>query len=501
MKTIIVLIASVLFWCSSFGQTSPPDGMLYQAVARDASGNLASKRTIFVQTSILKGGANGIIVYSDEHKVISNADAMFNVVVGQGKYLTGLHNKIAEIPWGKDKYFFNLKICVAPTLPKSGWQPKFTDMGTSQFWSTPYALFAGRSSDSLLLTVNGTGRQLRLGNYQPIYFSVADSDSNSSNEIQQISLKGGNILLSLNGGMISLPDSSSLNELQHLSRNGGKISLSLNGGEIALPDSSSSNELQNISRVGGNIFLSQNGGLVSLPDSSSNNELQTISRIGGNVHLSQNGGSFTLPDSSSTNEIQTLKLKSDSLILSISNGVDLYPILGAGTVKMKDYKIPDGLMGAQKIKYTIVPTTTSSPSTTPINAYTVPSGKNLYIRKVLISTPYWQCAAGLYVNSNLILPTAGVGCAHTSLDPILVGENMVVTANLGCPGSLSCSTWYCEIDGYLVDKTVPVIFEKTNYTVPVGHVFIKVSNSYNFPEIYTAGEIVPAYTNGYLLKK
>lgn len=474
-RNIFVLISSLFISSGLSAQTGPPNGMLYQAVARDASGNLATKRTIYVRTSILKGSAAGTVMYSDEHKVISNADAMFTVVVGQGKFISGSYSKFNDIPWGNDKYFFNLKVSVAPSLPGTAWKPVYSDMGTSQFWSVPYALFSGisnSSKDSLSLTVNGNGRSLKLGGYKPILFSVADHDSVADNEIQTLSQNGGRLLLSLNGGMVFLPDSSATNELQSISRNGGHISLSLGGGSITLPDSSATNELQQLSRDGGRIMLSQGGGIIALPDSSSGNE------------------------------IQNLRLKSDSLFISAANGIDLYPITGAGTVKMKDYKNPDGLTGIQKIKYTIVPLTTMAtpPSSTVINPYTVPSGKNLYIRKVNITTPFIACAAGLYLNGGLIIPTAGLGCGSLYQDPILAGENMVITANLGCSGSWTCTTWYCEIEGYLVDKTVTVIFEKSNYIVPTGHVFVKVSNSSNFPEIYTAGENVPPYTNGYLLK-
>jgi hypothetical protein len=125
-----LLILSGFYFNYSIAQTSTPNGMVYQAVARDGSGNLATKRTIYIQTTVLKGTATGTVMYSDEHKVISNADAMFTIIVGQGKYLSGSHSKLTDIPWDKDKYFFNLKICVAPSLPKWGWTPSYTDMGT-----------------------------------------------------------------------------------------------------------------------------------------------------------------------------------------------------------------------------------------------------------------------------------------------------------------------------------------------------------------------------------
>ncbi|MFN9115070.1 MAG: hypothetical protein ACK5XN_33835, partial [Bacteroidota bacterium] len=237
--------------------------------------------------------------------------------------------------------------------------------------------------------------------------------------------------------------------------------------------------------------------------SSSTNELQTINLNGGRISLSPNGGVVSLPDSSSTNELQTLILRSDSLLISKGNGVDLQPFLGSGAVKMNDYLVPDGLKGFQKVKYTVVPLTTMStpPASTTINPYTVPSGKNFYIRRVSITTPFGQCSAGLYLNGSLIVPTMGAGCGYIFNDPILAGEKMVVTADLGCSGSWACTSWYCEIEGYLVDKTVTVVYDKSNYIVPSGSVFVKVSTSRNFPEVYNSGESVPPMTNGYLLIK
>ena len=370
MRPYLLLILSILSLLETLpAQTAPPNGMLYQAIARDASGNLAVRRTIYVRTSIIKTSATGTVMYSDEHKVTSNADAMFTVVVGQGSFLSGSYRKISDIPWGDDKYFFNLKISVAPSLPGSSWKPTYTDMGTSQFWSVPYALFSGaanNSRDSLTLRINGNRRELKLGSYRPVFFSVADNDSVANNEIQTLSRNGGRLLLSLNGGMVFLPDSSASNEIQNITRSGGRISLSLGGGTITLPDSSSTNELQAISRTGGRITLSQGGGTVSLPDSSASNELQAISKTGSTVTLSQGGGSFndddnqnlsitgsgsskrigisggnsiTLnisdADSSSSNELQSLTRNGGRLSLS----------QGGGTIALPDSNAANELQG------------------------------------------------------------------------------------------------------------------------------------------------------------
>jgi trimeric autotransporter adhesin len=385
-KRILILIVFAVAG-KLVAQNAPPNGFLYQAVVRDANGNLAANRTIYIQIAIKKTTANGTIVYADNYVVQSNADAMFSIVIGQGTNKTGTYSNLLSIPWGSDKFFFNLKLCVAPTLPGTGFTPSYRDMGTTQLWSVPYAMFANKaqsSMDSLTLTSNGNTRKLKLGNYTPIYFNVADQDSSKTNEIQTISRNGGRLLLNLNGGVISLPDSSALNEIQTISRTGGRITLNQGGGTISLPDSSASNELQTISKTASTITLSNGGGSVidsdnqnlaitaskgtiqiaggnniKLGDSSAVNELQNLSvstsgsnrSIGisngnniivnvndadssvsnelqtinqspnkGTVVLSKNGGSIVLPDSSATNEIQTISKTGNTVTLSNGGG-------------------------------------------------------------------------------------------------------------------------------------------------------------------------------------
>ena len=328
-KPVVSLWASLFMAMFSFTGVMAqiaPSGMVYQAVARDGSGNLAAKRSILVQTTILKSTATGTVMYRDEHKVNSNADGMFTVIVGQGTFLTGLYKKIVDIPWGSDKYFFNLKICVMPSIPRWGWKPVYTDMGTTQFWSVPYALSSGSSSDSLQLTVIGNNRQLKLGNYKPVSFSVSDGDSLSTNELQKLTRVGGRLLLSLNGGTLFLPDSSSTNELQSISRNGGRIILNQGGGIITVPDSSATNELQNINRNGGRIILSQGGGIINLPDSSAVNELQVLTKKGNQISLSNGGGNITDADSqqlvvTASKMDRTMEItKGNSVTFSVADG-------------------------------------------------------------------------------------------------------------------------------------------------------------------------------------
>ena len=161
---------------------------------------------------------------------------------------------------------------------------------------------------------------------------------------------------------------------------------------------------------------------------------------------------------------------------------------------------PDGFQNASKISHTIVPMF-SSGSTFTTTPYTVPSGKNLYIT-TMTHFMRWSCTGnGIKVN-NVLLWNGGcpsVNSDATTQTPFIVGENMVVTVTMtnSCSPSLVCSG-EARFTGILVDKNVDVILQNNSYTVPSGFLFIKVGTS-TFPTVYTAGQTVPAGTNGYII--
>ena len=68
---------------------------------------------------------------------------MFTIVIGKGQRLSG-PTSIASLDWSAGPYFLNLKAAVAPSVPLANWNvdQQYVDMGTSQFWSVPFALFA-----------------------------------------------------------------------------------------------------------------------------------------------------------------------------------------------------------------------------------------------------------------------------------------------------------------------------------------------------------------------
>jgi len=139
----ILFFFGLLFSFQNLIAQTQPNGILFQAVARDASGNAAATRTIYAKVEIHQSTINGESVYTETHQVVSNDDGIFTLVVGNGVRTSGV-TSFANLNWRYDIYFLNLKIAIAPSLPTPGWDlaKEYVDMGTSQMWAVPYAFTA-----------------------------------------------------------------------------------------------------------------------------------------------------------------------------------------------------------------------------------------------------------------------------------------------------------------------------------------------------------------------
>ena len=85
------------------------DGILFQAVARDASGNAASNRDIYVKIFVLKATSTGELVYAETFQVRSTDEGVFSIVIGNGTRIAGV-SSLSLIDWRTSIYFLNLKM-------------------------------------------------------------------------------------------------------------------------------------------------------------------------------------------------------------------------------------------------------------------------------------------------------------------------------------------------------------------------------------------------------
>ena len=133
-KIVLSLFLSFLF--ASFLKAQAPEGINYQAVARDASGNLMTNASVIIRITILSGAGGTVQEYQESHGVSTNQYGLFSLQVGKGAPISGT---FSSINWGGDTYFVQVELDDG-----SG----FVDLGKSQMMSVPYALYAKTSGSS-----------------------------------------------------------------------------------------------------------------------------------------------------------------------------------------------------------------------------------------------------------------------------------------------------------------------------------------------------------------
>jgi hypothetical protein len=129
MKKIILFLALVI---PSLILAQAPEKMSYQAIVRNADGNLVSNEVVGIQISILKNTASGTAIYVESHSKTTNVNGLVTIEIGDGDKATG---DFTTIEWGADQYFIKTE-----TDPLGG--TNYTISGTSQLLSVPYALHA-----------------------------------------------------------------------------------------------------------------------------------------------------------------------------------------------------------------------------------------------------------------------------------------------------------------------------------------------------------------------
>ena len=122
-------------------------------------------------------------------------------------------------------------------------------------------------------------------------------------------------------GFITSPndgDTNTSNELQDLSLSGNTLSLTSSSATVDL----SPFEDTNLTEAEVDAFVSDNGYLTEEVDGSASNEIQTVSKSGNTVTLSRSGGSFSVADNdnSASNEIQSISRSGDNIVLNRSGG-------------------------------------------------------------------------------------------------------------------------------------------------------------------------------------
>ncbi len=152
-----------------------PDAFNYQAVVRNSTGEVIANKSVSFQISILQTSDNGTAVYVESHSATTNKFGLVSLEIGHGTVKSGVFNPGA---WTADKHF--IKVEFDPAGGNS-----FSQMGTSQLLSVPYAFQA---------------KTVEID-------KVDDADADPTNEIQTLDMSGTQLSLSKGGGTVTLPSS------------------------------------------------------------------------------------------------------------------------------------------------------------------------------------------------------------------------------------------------------------------------------------------------------
>jgi hypothetical protein len=137
IKKILSTLLSILFCAVSFAQ-SVPQGINYQALARDANGDILMNQTLTIQFSVISDIAdttNTGISWQETHTVSTNDYGLYTAIIGQGT-ATSVGSSVAfdSINWGASNHLLKVEVNYGGGL---------VDMGTTAFMSVPYALYSG----------------------------------------------------------------------------------------------------------------------------------------------------------------------------------------------------------------------------------------------------------------------------------------------------------------------------------------------------------------------
>jgi hypothetical protein len=135
MKNLITLLILVIMTSAS-SYCQPPQVFKYQAVIRDASGEIMSNQPVDLRISIRNGSTGGTIVYQETFLETTNQFGQVSLNIGTGTVLIGT---FSGIDWSSGSKFMQVD-------KKEG--SFYNLMGTSELSAVPYALYTERSADA-----------------------------------------------------------------------------------------------------------------------------------------------------------------------------------------------------------------------------------------------------------------------------------------------------------------------------------------------------------------
>lgn len=117
-----------------------PQGISYQAVARNSDGEPLNDAEVQCRLSIRSESISGIIQWQEEHLAITDQFGLFSLIIGQGVSTgSGLSSDFEDLPWSSFQHFLQVDLEDEDGV--------YQTLGTMQFLSVPYAMHAATADD------------------------------------------------------------------------------------------------------------------------------------------------------------------------------------------------------------------------------------------------------------------------------------------------------------------------------------------------------------------
>ena len=130
--SLLLIALSVSLFCQ------PPQAFKYQAVVRDATGEIMSNQAVDLRISIHDETPVGTIIYQETFTETTNQFGLINLNIGLGSPVIGI---FGNINWSADSKFIEVEISLDGGVD-------YYSLGTAELFSVPYSLYSDRSSDS-----------------------------------------------------------------------------------------------------------------------------------------------------------------------------------------------------------------------------------------------------------------------------------------------------------------------------------------------------------------
>ena len=125
LTAVLLLLCTVVF-------AQAPQLLNYQAVVRNASGQPVTSGNVKLRFTIHDGTSTGPTVFAEVQTVVPNQFGLVTASVG------AVNNNLATVNWGGGAKHLQVEVDITGGN-------NFTDMGTTQLLSVPYALYAEKA--------------------------------------------------------------------------------------------------------------------------------------------------------------------------------------------------------------------------------------------------------------------------------------------------------------------------------------------------------------------